>query len=120
MTKIAEIFLIFIDTMKSYTTEFLVIININIRLFNIVMKLSGVTYMTITVMIIININIIFYNIITIVSGVKYIIITIIISFITNIIIAIINIMKLVLADMRKSLTIVRFILLVNVSISFFS
>ena len=98
MTKIAEIFIIFIDTMKSYTTEFLIIINIKIRLFNIAMKPSGVTYMTITVMIIININIRFYNIITNFSGVKYII--------TTIIIAIINIMKLVLADMRKSLTIV--------------
>ena len=54
--------------MKSYTTEILIIININIRLFNIAMKPSGVTYMTIIVMIIININIRFYNIITNFSG----------------------------------------------------
>lgn len=71
--------IIFADIIKSQTLKFLIIININIRFYNIAIIFSCIEFMIIFInIIIININISFYNIGMDLSAIKFIIITIII------------------------------------------
>ena len=109
MEVITDCFMIFANTMKSHTIEFLniiIIIKINIKFYSIAMKLSGTKFIIMVIVVLIIKIIKSCSISMKFSDIKFLNIIIIIAIMITVIIAIINIMKLCFANMVKFVIIV--------------